>query len=297
MHVLADGRPLLGRRLLQALPHQLLDVAAAAEGLARPGHHHHVHVLAVPALGKRRGPCVDHGAGEGVAPLGPVERDRRDALLDLQANLVAHGRSPPSAAALPEAASCAALPEAATIGGPERRAAAPRSLGAQHLPPMGLVAALVAPGPEPLGPDVQVVLGGVADGAMHLMREAGDRARRLARPRLGGAEGEGVGCLRRRIDRCSCRRRLACHLGQVVLDRLEACQRPAELHAIARITDGHVEHLLHRAPQLGGAGERHEGEAVHLRRQDDEAVGRTGKRDVVARLAGKGSRLRSRRSA
>ena len=48
----------------------------------------------------------------------------------------------------------------------------------------------------------------------------------------------------------------------MVLDRLEAGQGPAELRALLRMAQAHGEHLLHRAPQLGGAGERHQREPV-----------------------------------
>ena len=119
--MLADQRPLLRRRALQPLPHQLLDVAAAAEGLAGSGHHHHVHVRAHAAVGERGGPGVDHGAGEGVAPLGPVEGDGRDPVGDLQAYLIAHGPAP-SIAALPSPAATMAGQSAAP---PPRAACAP----------------------------------------------------------------------------------------------------------------------------------------------------------------------------
>ena len=255
------NRPLLGRRLLQALPHQLLDVAAAAEGLARPGHHHHVHVLAVAALGERGGPGVDHGAGEGVAALGPVERDR-----SRSASATSRRISSLMGALLPS-------PEACAAGGsdhrrPQRRAAAARGLGAEHLPPVGLVAAFVAPGPEPRGPVVQVVLRGVADGAVHLVREPGDRARRLARPRLGGREGEGRARLRRGIDRSALWPRLR------PPSRRDGAGSPGSAPGAgrtardpARNRTAHGEHLLHRAPQLGSARERHQRETVHCGRQ------------------------------
>ena len=113
MDVLADQRPLLGGAPLQPLPHQLLDVAAAAKGLARAGHHHDVHVFAAPALGERGGPGVDHGTREGVAALGPVQRDGRDPVRDLQPDFLAHAPSPSLAAARPAdtiAGQSAALP-------------------------------------------------------------------------------------------------------------------------------------------------------------------------------------------
>ena len=121
MNMLADQRPLLGGAALQPLPHQLLDIAAAAKGLACPGHHHHGHGLAVPAIGKGLGPGVDHGAGEGVAPLGPVQSNGRDPVGDLQTYLLAHAPSPPSTAMLAPAVTIVGQSDAL----PPRAAAAP----------------------------------------------------------------------------------------------------------------------------------------------------------------------------
>ena len=103
--MLADRRPLRGRPALQARFHQLLDVAAAAEGRAGPGHHHDADVRPPPAGVERLRPGVDHGEGEGVAPFGPVQGDGRDPVVDLQENPVAHRSSSARSSAPPEATS------------------------------------------------------------------------------------------------------------------------------------------------------------------------------------------------
>ena len=102
---------------------------------------------------------------------------------------------------------------------------------------------------------------------------------------LAAAKAKGVPACARRIDRSPGGGSLAPDLGEMMLDRLEPGQRPAELLALPRVTQAHGEHLLHSTPQLGGAGERHQSEPIRFRRRRVAKFRRTGQRDIVARLA------------
>ena len=94
--------------------------------------------------------------------------------------------APCHAAALPRRAARAG--EAAQGRAGDQR---PQPVGARRqrgrpddLLPLRLGPVLVAPRPQPRGGQAQVVLAGEPDRAVHLVRDAGDRARRLGRARL-----------------------------------------------------------------------------------------------------------------
>jgi len=77
----------------EALAH-LDDVAAAAEGRARAGHDHDADRRVGAAALQGRRPGLDHREGEGVLPLGPVQRDGRDPLGDGEQQVLARVAGP-----------------------------------------------------------------------------------------------------------------------------------------------------------------------------------------------------------
>src|SRR5687767_4750857 len=117
--------------------------------------------------------------------------------------------------------------------------------------PAALAAELGAPGPQPPGRKVQRVLVGEADGAVRLVRDAGPDAGRLARPDLGGGDLEvrlaAVGGAERLLGGDARGRHVAGQDGEVVLDRLEVADGPAELLALGGVADRLLEQRLQRA--------------------------------------------------
>ena len=104
------------------------------------------------------------------------------------------------------------------------------------------------------------MLAGEAHGAVDLVRDRGGRSRGLADARLGGGDGEGgvaaLGCRARRVGRDARRRDLRGELRDLLLDRLELADRAAELHALAAIAHGEIEHLVERARHLRRPAQR-----------------------------------------
>ena len=70
---------------------QRRQVGAGAEGLARPGDDDGMHPRIALGPGHRLLQLLGHGVGDGVAPVGVVDRDDGDTLADAVENQITHG--------------------------------------------------------------------------------------------------------------------------------------------------------------------------------------------------------------
>src|SRR5665213_726903 len=151
---------------------------------------------------------------------------------------------------------------------PQRVGALRRDHAAQALGPQRLVAEFLAPAPEAARRMVQRVLIGKAHRAMHLVRDRGPRAGRIADPQLGDRHlggddvagdavlGNGFG---RAVGGGAGGGDLAGEVREVLLHRLELGDRPAELHAIQGELHRLLEDALERPGHLlraGGGGDQ-----------------------------------------
>src|SRR5215472_18693522 len=184
---------------------------------------------------------------------------------------------------------------------PELVGAAFRDHAAETRGPHRFVAELLAPRPQPARRMMQRMLVGKAHRTMHLVRDRGAGAGRLAaahfgyrdlahrdlRQRAGLGRGIGGGARRRHLSRKG---------GKVMLDRLELRDRAAELHAIERILDRLFEDFLESAGHLLQPDRRPEtDENVLIYRSRPHGLGNDPvERDIVARLAGKARPLADR---
>src|SRR5207245_3905841 len=127
-------------------------------------------------------------------------------------------------------------------GWPERVGSPAGDLPPERGGPPALTAELGAPGPEPPRDELEVVLVGEAERAVHLMRDRRADPRRLARPHLGDADLEGgitpVGRSERMGRRDVRRRGVAGKDREVLLDGLVRADRLAELPALGRVARG-----------------------------------------------------------
>src|SRR5262245_14862590 len=138
--------------------------------------------------------------------------------------------------------------------GPELVRASFRYTSAQCRSPMALRPELRAPRPEAPGGEVQAMLVGESDGAVHLVCNPGPEPSGLAYTNLGGCDlTRRVAALGRsarmgsRHPRC---RRVAGQHCELMLNRLEGADGPAELLAFRRIADGLREDRLQRSRHL-----------------------------------------------
>jgi hypothetical protein len=85
-------RPRLARWSFLGRVGEVGQVGACAERAAGPGHHHGVHGVVRSGLPDRGLELVQDREGHRVALLGPVDRDRRDPVTDLVADVAHAGR-------------------------------------------------------------------------------------------------------------------------------------------------------------------------------------------------------------
>jgi hypothetical protein len=71
-----------------------LDVAAGAEAAARPGEHHDANGRVFGESGQRLEQRVEHRARHGVEPIGAVQREHSDSVLDAFQQIFGHGDPP-----------------------------------------------------------------------------------------------------------------------------------------------------------------------------------------------------------
>ena len=146
-------------------------------------------------------------------------------------------------------------------------------------------------------PQAEVVLGGVADGSVHLQGGArrpvgGVGGRDLGRRHLPGRPGD-----RGAVDEGAGEVEADPHVGERVLEGLVLPDGPAELPALLHVVDRGGEQCLAEAQQLGGAGERGRvpgrlpGDGRHVRepfpdRDPEQPPGRVDRPDEVTRRRG-----------
>src|SRR5262249_29593585 len=125
---------------------------------------------------------------------------------------------------------------------PQSLAAAAGDLPPDVGRPAALGAELGSPRPDPPRDEMKRVLVGEADGAMALVRDAGAEARGLAGTYLRNGDLEGGGAAIRGTEGVGCRARrgrgMTGQERELMLDRLEAADGPAELLALAHVLDG-----------------------------------------------------------
>ena len=179
---------------------------------------------------------------------------------------------------------------------PQRVGAARRHHAAEPVGPMRLVAELLAPRPQPPRRLVQRVLVGEAHRAVHLMRDRGAGAGRLADPVFWRS--------RPRPRSSRCRRRAwrsprtapsaaapaaatsPARLREIVLHRLELGDRPAELYPVQRPLHRLVEDVFERAGHLlrpHRGAELHDAEPCRDRRRRQPRSALAPSNDTVSR--------------
>ena len=136
----------------------------------------------------------------------------------------------------------------------------------------GRIAVGAGEGPRALEEAVQVVLDGVADGAVALQGLPAAEAGGVGRHGLGHRDVAGLHRGRGAADRGPGEGELLERVGEVVLHRLERADRHAELLALLGVVDGQVEHPLAEPDELGGGAEREPVGVVAHRRLEDRVL-------------------------